>query len=814
MKLLLQDLRYAGRLLLKHPGFSLITILTLALGIGVNTAIFSIINAVLLTPLPYGTPDRLMSIFSEFPTLGFDRFPVSPPEYLGFQSMAQSFDSVGAYTTQPFSLMGRDEPVRVLGGQVTASLFTTLGVQPKLGRVFSAAEDVPHADPVVILSESLWHRVFGADPKIVGRRVIVDGTPRTVVGVLPGSFDIGGLHLQLYVPAALGPLNPDQAELHSLFMVGRLRSGTTLAQARAELEGMLERWPRELPNHHTPKNPKHRLVIRPMLDDLVGETRPKMRLLAIAVGFVLLVACANVASLLLARAEARQKEITLRTVLGARQGVLLRQFLTESVILALLGGALGLLLARWGTSLILAANPEALPRVLATGVDGPVLFFTLAASVVSGILFGLAPALYTRTAALASSLRDGGQRSTSGVARRRVRGTLVGVEIALAAALVYCGVLLLSSFWRLQQVNPGFQPQGLLSLRLDLPESTYPKGEQVVAFYDQLTARLSALPGVVGAAAMSGLPPNRSADSNATIFESIPADPHGPPQSVDYWQYATADYFRTMKIPLISGRLFNASDNSLTPPVTIVNETMAKVFWPGKSPLGQRLRATDHTAWMTIVGVVGDVKQGGLQQKTGTEMYFLESQSQATVGGVPRSLAVVVRASGDLAGMTRAVRSEIRRMDPALPVDDVLPMTEVVSRSMDQPRFLTLLVTVFSAIALVLAAIGIYGLLAFTVAARTREFGVRMALGADGADVLLSVLRQGAQLVIIGLTCGVVGSLALGRLLSGMLFGVKPSDPLILGAVVAVLSLVALLACYVPARRATRVDPLIALRQE
>jgi putative ABC transport system permease protein len=664
---------------------------------------------------------------------------------------------------------------------VTASLFTTLGARPVLGRVFNAAEDQPHGEQVVVLGEGLWQRAFGSDRQMLGKRVTIDGTPRTVIGVLPQSFDLNGLHLQLYVPAALGPFDAEQAELHSLFMIGRLRSGTSLTQAKSELEGILTRWPKELPDHHTPSIPKHRLVIRPMLDDLVGDTRPKMRLLAIAVGFVLLVACANVANLLLARAEARQKEMALRTALGAGQGVLFRQLLTESILLALLGGALGLLLARWGISLVLSANPEAVPRVQEVGIDVPMLLFTLAASVVSGVLFGIAPAIYTRTAALAS-LRDGGQRTTGGVVRRRVRGTLVGVEIALASALVICGGLLLSSYWRLQQVDPGFQPKGLLSLHLDLPESTYPNGNQVVAFYDQLTARLAALPDVQGAAAAYGLPPKRDADGNATIFESIPADSKGPPQAVDYWQYVTADYFATMKIPLISGRLFTASDTTGT--------------------------------WLTIVGIVGDVKQGGLQQKTGTEMYFLEAQSEATVGGVPRSLALVIRKDGDLSSLSKVVRGEIRQMDPALPVDELLPMTEVVSRSMDQPRFVTLLVVIFSTISLILAAIGIYGLLAFTVAERTREFGIRMALGANAGDVLRSVMGQGAKLVIAGLIGGVLGALALGRLLSGLLFGVKPSDPLILGSVVTLLALIALIACYLPARRATRVDPLVALRHE
>jgi putative ABC transport system permease protein len=814
MSLLARDVRHAFRLLGRSPLFALVSILTLALGIGANTAIFSVVEGVLLKSLPYLAAERVMSIYSQFPALGFDRFPVSPPEFLEYQRMQRSFAGMGAYRVGSYNLLGRTEPLHVVGAAATASLLTTLGVQPALGHPFTAADDVPRAEPVVLLGDGLWRRAFAADPGVVGRRVVVDAVPRTVAGVLPPSFDLGGQHLQLLVPLALGPLNLEESELHSLFLVGRLRAGVSPAQARAELDTLLAGWPQMLPGRHTPDAKRHRLAVQPMLDDLVGETRPAMRVLVGAVACVLLIACINVAGLLLARAESRRKEIALRSALGAGQSVLLRQFLVESLILALLGGAVGLLLARWGVQAILAVNPESVPRAQEIGVDARVLLFTLAVATAAGVLFGLTPALYIRAAELATQLRQAGARSTAGAARQRFRRLLVGSEIALAAALVIGGGLLLCSFWRLRQVAPGFRPDHLLSLRLELPDSSYPQPEKAAAFYRELTARLAALPGIEGAAAMTGLPPKRDADSNETLFESVPVDPKGPPHSVDYWQYVTADSFRTMGIPIVAGRAFSAADDRHAPPVAIINVAMAQLFWPGKDPIGQRLRGTDHTAWMTIVGIAGDVKQGGLREKTGTEMYLLESQAQETVGGVPRGLYVVVRTAGEPLGAVGAVRAEIRRMDPALPIGDVLPMTEVVARSLDQQRFLMLLVVAFAAIALILAGVGIYGLFAFAVAGRRQEFGVRMALGARRAEVLRGVLWQGLKLLAAGLLCGVLGALALRRLLAGLLFGISAADPLIFCSVAALLTLVGLAACYLPARSAMRVDPATALREE
>jgi putative ABC transport system permease protein len=815
MKALLQDLRYACRLLLRSPGFTLLAALTLALGIGANAAIFSVASSVLLKPLPYQDSGRLMIVYSQFPSMGFDRFWVDPMEFTEYGRWNRSFESLGAWTTGSVNVSGRDEPVRASAAFTTAGLFTALGVKPERGHFYTPAEDLPNAEKTVVLSDGLWRRAFGADPGILGRRVQVDGTARTVIGIMPPGFTIGNERVEAWVPLALDPAKPGHHGNHYLYLVGRLKPGVPLGQARQELNGLLARWKQEIPNSHTPDPERHRLVIQPLLDDLVGSIRPKIQLLLGAVGLVLLIACVNVANLLLARAEARQKEIAVRTALGAARGRLLRQFLTESVVLALLGGALGLLLGWVGIKAIVAANLESLPRVDEIGLDGRSLLFTLGVSLLTGVLFGLAPALHARAGAFFATLKEGGQRSTAGSGRQWLRRVLVVAEIAFAAMLVIGGGLLIRSFWLLQKVDPGFDPKGVLSLEVSLPRSAYAKPEQVLVFYQRLLDRVSQMPGVTSAAAMSGLPPNRPVDANDMEFESIPRTPDGPVQNADYWQIVTRDYFKTLGIRLVEGRLFAPTDARGTPGVVVINQAMAKVFWGSRSPIGDRIKAPDDKApWLTIVGVAADVKQGGLDHKTGTEVYFLADQTQESIGGVARTLYLVLRTPGDPLRFAVPVRSEIRRLDPSLPVAEVRPMTQVVYESVGQPRFIAFLVLIFAVVALTLAAIGTYGVLSYMVELRTREIGVRMALGAQAGQVLQMILAQGALLVGSGLLLGVAGALALRRALASVLFGVAPTDPAIFATVLLVLSLVGLLACFLPAHRATRVDPLVALRQE
>ncbi len=558
-------------------------------------------------------------------------------------------------------------------------------------------------------------------------------------------------------------------------------------------------------------------MIQPLLEDLVAGIRPKINLLLGAVGFVLLIACVNVANLLLARAEARQKEIAVRTALGAPRSRLLRQFLTESVVLALIGGLLGLFLAYVGVKAIVAANLESIPRVDEIGLDPRSLFFTLGISVLTGILFGLAPALHARAGSFFASLKEGGQRTTAAGGRQLLRRVLVVTEVAFAAMLVIGGGLLIRSFWLLQKVDPGFNPNGLLTLQVSLPDATYPEPEQVRGFYQRLLGQVSRLPGVEGAAAMAGLPPYRQVNANDMDFEGMEQKEEGPFHNVDYWQFVTRDYFKTMDIPLVDGRLFEPSDAQGSNGVVVINEAMAKLFWPDRSPLGQRLRGSgrgDDRPWQTIVGIVGDVKQGGLDKKTGTEVYFLQDQAQETVNFMPDTMYLVLRTTKDPLSLVGAVRGEVRKLDPTLPLADVRTMNQVVYQTVGEPRFLAFLVLVFATVALALAAIGTYGVLAYMVEQRTQEIGVRVALGAQANQVLSMILGQGAWLVGSGLVLGVVGALAMRRVLASVLFGVAPTDPAILGIVLLILAAVGLLACYLPARRAMQVDPLVALRSE
>ena len=816
MAQLLQDLRYSLRLLRRSPGFTAVAALTLALGIGANAAIFSVVNAVLLQPLPYRTPERLVSIYSRFTNQGFDHFWISPPEYQELRQMARGFADVGGFRNGPVNVTGRDQPLRVAATVATASALTTLGVAPERGRWFSAAEDEPHAEPVVLLGDGLWRRAFGADPRLVGRRVLVDGIDRTVVGVMPPGAQIGGERVEVWLPVQLGPLDPKRRGNHFLNVVARLRPGVSLRQSRAEVAGLVQRWQGLAgAGRHAPDPQRHPLVVVPLLDDTVGDARPALRLVWGAVGFVLLIACANVANLQLARAEGRQREIAVRTALGAGRGRLLRQLLTESLLLALLGGGLGLLLAAWGVRALVAASPDSVPRLAEIRVDPRSLVFTLATSLAAGVLFGLAPVIHARAGAFFGALKEGGLRTTAGAARQRVRRGLVVAEVTLAAVLVLGGGLLIRSFVELQRVDPGFQPHGLLTMEISLPPATYPKPVQVAAFVDRLTDRLSALPGVEAAAVMNGLPPRREVDANDTILEGVPMDPKGPAHNIDFWQFASRDYFRAMRIPLVAGRFFGAQDGPQGSGVAVINETMARTFYPGQNPIGRRVKGYGAAArWLTIVGIARDVKQQGLDRKTGTELYFLESQTPATNDDTPYTFYVVLRSARDPMQLAGPARAEIHRLDPSLPVAHLQPMERVLGQSMARARFVTLLVVLFALVALALAAVGTYGVLAYGVEQRTQEIGVRMALGAEVRGILGMVLRQGMGLVAAGLLLGLGLAVVLRRLLASQLFGISPTDPLTLAAVAAILTLAAAAACYLPARRAAAIAPAVALRHE
>ncbi len=816
MDTLLADVRFALRQFRKRPLFTLVVVVTLAVGIGGNAAIFTVADRVLLQPLPYAAPDDLVRVYTQFPGLGFDKFWMSAPELLELAEWNDFFRSVGAWRAGSVNVSGGDTPLRVTAALADAGFFATLGVPIERGHWLTAAEDRPSTEPVVVLGHGLWQRAFAGDPELVGETVVVDGVTRTVIGIAPPGFDIADAGVEVWVPLQLDPADPGSRGGHYLNVVARLAPGTTLPAARQAMTALLARWETTFPDTHHPSRDNHAMVLFPLRGELIGNARTPLLLLLGAVGFVLLIACANVANLMLARAEGRRREIAVRASLGAERGRLIRQFLTESVVLALAGAVLGLGLARLGLKAMLAANPQAVPRAAEIGLDGRAVAFTALVAVVTGLLFGLAPAWRARAGNLFASLKQGG-RTTGGVSAHALRRGLVVVEVTLATVLVLGAGLLLRSFWTLQQVDPGFEASGALSFQIELPEAQYPDAPGVHAFYDRLLDRIGALPGVESAAAVSDLPPVRELNANDTDFEGVETGPDLP-ANVDYYQIVTAGALRTLRIPLVAGRAFAATDSAASPPVVLINQALAKRFYPGEDPVGRRIRRGwfgDDEPWFTIVGVAADVKQDGLDKPAGTELYFLDDQWTNMPQLDPiRSLNIVVRTAGDPLDLAPAVRAAVHRLDPTVPIADLAPLERVVARSLQRSRFLTVLVAVFAAVALLLAAIGTYGVLAYTVEARRHEVGVRMALGATARDVLRLLVTQGMRPVVAGLLLGLAGAVATSRLLATQLYAVAPSDPVTWVTVPVVLVGVALLACLLPGRSATKVDPAVALRQD
>jgi putative ABC transport system permease protein len=815
MDTLRQDLVYALRHLRKSPGFAIVTVLTLALGIGANSAIFSVVNGVLLKPLPYPDPERLVFITSQFPALGFDQFWVSAPEFVEFRERNKSFQEVGAYRAGAVNLGTEDQPRRVNSAIVTSELMPVLGVQPLRGRQFTREDTLPGAEDVAVLSQETWASAFTSDESVVGRVVRIDGVPTRIVGIMPAGYDVHDAKVQVWLPLTLDPANPGNRGGHFLYLVGRLRPNVSLQQARADLERMLTQWPDLNPKTHVPNTEGHRLRFDGLQEDLVGGIATALWVLQGAVGFVLLIACANLANLLLARAESRQKEFAIRSALGAGRIRLLRQFLTEGVVLALLGGALGVALGFAALRALLAANPDSVPRSANISLDPSVLLFTLIISIVTGLLFGMAPLLHLRERVVNVSLKEAGQRGTAGAARARLRSGLVMAEVALAVVLVVGAGLLLRSFWNLLRVDAGFNRARLVTFGLVLPPAVYQQPQSRVDFFTRLTSQLRQMPGVQGAAAMSGLPPVRLVNANDTDFEDYtPAPQETPFENVDYYQTVTQEYLTTMGIPLFAGRDFQPGDATGNP-VVLVNETLARTFFKGRSPVGRRLRVgfNPRNPWMTIAGVVRDVKQGGVGSKTGTEIYFLAEQARI-VNFAPSNMNVVVRSTLPPDALAPQIRQIVHGMDPTLPIVRLRTMDEVFSESVSRPRFLAQLLGFFAGLALLLAAIGTYGILSYSVSERRKEIGIHMALGATRGAVLGMVFTQGAKMTLVGLVVGFAGSLALTRFLQAQLFNVKPTDPGTIVIVMTFITLVAALACYLPASRATRVDPMVVLRDE
>jgi predicted permease len=817
---LLADVRHALRQLWRTPGFVVVALLTLALGVGANAAIFSVVRAVLLRPLSYPEPARLVFVTSQFPSMGFDKFWVSPPEYLELQERQRSFTSIGAYASGQANLASLDRPRRIVGAAVTPELLTTLGVPPLRGRAFTAADVVPNAPPVVILSHELWTSAFGGNEQMLGKPIDLDGVQTEVVGIMPAGFDVGDVRAEVLRPLGFGVNVSQRRGNHFLYLVGRLKPEATIERARAELESLYTQWAEQAGNNkgtggfHIPNPKAHRLQYAPLQDEIVGTASTAVWVLQAAVGFVLLIACANLANLLLARAETRQREFATRLALGASRGRLLRQFVTEGVLLSIAGGAIGLVVAAIGVPAFVHAYRDSLPRALGISIDVPVMLVTFAISLATGVIFGFAPLLHLSSDVSSQSLREGNTRTTSGSSSHGLRRLLVMTEIALAVVLVFGAGLMLRSMWNLARVDAGFDRAQLVTFGLALPQARYPKAEEVAVLYDRLTTQLKATPGVSGAAIMSGLPPLRLVNANDTDIDGYTAPPNGPFENVDYYQNVTVGYVETMGVPMIEGRSFRDSDRQ-DGAVVLINETMAKTFWKGRSAIGGRVRSGFGSApWMTVVGIVKDVKQGGVDQKTGTELYFLIDQAARLVQSAPRTINVVLRTALPVSALEPSIRQIVQGVDPTLPIVKLRPMDDVFVETTLRSRLLAQLLTAFGGLALLLAALGTYGLLSYLVTERRREIGIRMALGAERGRVLAMVMRQGLRLAVVGLVAGLVGALLLNQFMKSLVFGVATSDPTTLAGVVASLGMVAALACYVPARRATRVDPMVVLRQD
>ena len=818
MDILRKDFLYAVRSLARQPGFTLVTILTLALGIGANTAVFSVVNGVLLRPLAYPHPGQLDYITSQFPTLGFNQFWVSLPEFVEFRDHNRVYSSVGAYQVGAANL-GTSQPSRPVRALVTAELMPTLAVPALRGRWFTAADTVPNAPPVAILSWELWQRSYGGREDIVGQTVEINSQSNEVVGIMPRGYDVHDQKVELWQPLTINPSTfANTRGSHGFYLIGRRKDGVSRAQALADLARLHEEWPKTIaPGMHAPNTSNatsHRLRIDPLQEDIVGGVRQALVVLQAAVAFVLLIACANLANLLVARADSRMREYAVRTALGASRLRLFRQLLTEGFVLTFIAAAAGVGLAYAGLEALLAVNPDAIPRTAEIALDQKVLAFTLGVAVVTGLIFALVPLFHLGAVKTTQAFRESSTRTTAGRARLWVRSALVVGEVALAVTLVVGAGLLIRSFFNLTRVDMGFNRSELSTFGVVLPGLKY-NPQQRVDFYSRLQTRLRALPGVQSVSAMSGLPPLRNVVANDTDFEHIPNNrPPGstPIENVDFYQFVTLGYVETMGIPVLQGRGFEEQDLAGAPAV-MVNESLAKKFFTDRDPIGGRLRPGGPTLpWFTVVGVLKDVKSGGVAEAAGTELYLLADQGPKAAGFAPPNMNFVVRSTMPLSALANEYRRAVQELDPTLPLIRMRSMDTVIGDAIARPRFLTVLLGIFAGLALMLAAVGTYGILAYLVTERKQEIGIRMALGADRGKVLRLVLGRGLLLSGIGLVIGLAASLGLTRVMATLLFNVTPTDPFTLASVAVVIALVAAAACIIPAWRATRVDPLTVLR--
>jgi len=813
------DVRHAVRMLVKNPGFALTAILCLMLGIGATTGIFSVVNGVLLRPLGYKEPERLVRIYTEFPTFpngGLHRFWTSAAEFLDLRHDLKSWDSIDAWANTGANIAGITQPARVTASFVSGGLLNSLGVSPMMGRLISPADDQPTAPVVADISYGLWRTVFGGDPQIVGRQTQFAGQKCTIIGVMPRGFEFPPGEVdppQLWSPLQIDPAKPGGRGSHNYYLLGLLKPGVRPSQAQSEMQSYVTASTEEhkSANEHYFNAKNHTLVSFPLQSEVVSNVRPALLMLLGAVAFVLLIACVNVANLLLARAESRRREIAIRSAIGAGLPRLARQFVTEGLVLSGCGAVLGLALAFLGIRLIQLTNAGAIPRAAEIGVDMNVLLFTVGAGLFTGILFGLAPIIPLALQSVQDSLKETAGSTTGSAAAQGFRRALVAGELALALVLLIACGLMIRGFWKLQEVHLGLNPQNVVTMSLALPQTTYPKNEMIDSFWTRLEDRVRNLPGVRSATIASGLPPLRPPNMNDTHIEGFVRREGGPIENIDYYQTVSKDYFQTMGIRLMDGRVFDARDTAASPDVIIINQTLARTFYGNDSPVGRRIQPNMNGPFCTIIGVVEDVKNAGIDRPAGTELYLPYTQKH---GSGNNEAFVLLRSNGDPISLAGAVRREVQAIDPSIPVSHVRLMEDVLSSAQARPRFLALLLTLFSGIALAIAAVGIYGVISYSVARRSKEFGLRMALGARPANILSLVLKQGVLLTAIGVVVGLIGALILTRLMASVLFHVSSTDVVTYLGVSILLAAVAIFATYIPARRATQVDPIKALRYE
>jgi putative ABC transport system permease protein len=803
----LHDLRYAIRQQRKNPAFTIVAIITLALGIGANTAIFSVVNTILLQPLPYKDPERLVLVWEENAKQGYPTDTPTAANFGDWRDQNQLFEGMAAMAPDSFNLTGSGDPERLEGRRVSASFFPLLGVDPHIGRAFTAAEDQPNSGHVVLLSYGLWQRRFGGDAGVVGKTLNLNGAGYTVVGVMPPRFQFPTPDDEVWVPIAFTQEQAADRNSHYLKVLGRLKPGVTLAQAQAEMSTIATRLQQQYPKTNTDLG----AVITPLHEQIVGDIKPALLILLGAVGLVLLIACANVANLLLARAAVRQKEIAVRVALGARRRRLIRQFLTENVLLSTLGGLVGLAIAYGGLVVLKSFIPENISQARAISIDYKVLGFTLLVSVATGLVFGLAPAIQAVRFNQIETLKEGGRDAATGGSGKRLRSLLVMAEVAISLVLLIGAGLLINSFLRLRNVDPGFRAENLLTMKIVLPEPKYEKWKMRSTFYSDLIQRVQSLPGVKSAAVTTNLPLYSQGNSIGVSIEGKPEPPPGQ-ELIVTTRIISNGYLDTMSIPLLKGRQLTDQDTDNSQNVAVVSETMARRFWPGEEVVGKRVsigKVRSQEDWIQVIGVAKDVRQFELNDDPKPQMYLTYRQF-----GFFDAQDLVVKTDVDPASMASAVRKAVWEIDKDQPISNIRTMETILAESIARQRFSMLLLAIFAGVALVLAAVGIYGVMSYSVAQRTHEIGIRMALGAQTMTVLKLAIGYGLKLVLAGIAIGLIAAFALTRVMSTLLFGVTATDPTTFALISLLLIAVAAIASYIPARRATRVNPIIALRYE